>query len=462
MNSWVQRAYHSLPAPLRDAAAGAWGHYLRRIRYGPDYDALVAAATARETWTADEWQRYQGEQLASLLHRAATRVPYYREQWAARRARGDAAAWDRLENWPVLEKAAVRANPTAFVADDCDRRSCYREHTSGTSGSPLSLWWSRSTVRAWYGMWDARVRHWYGVTRHDRWAILGGQLVTPVTTERPPFWVWNGALNQLYLSAYHLRPDFIPHYVEALKRHEVRYILGYPSALATLAHEMVRSGRRLDLAVAIGNAEPLYGWQREVIATAFGCPVRETYGLAELAAAASECAEGSLHLWPDVGVVELASHDAEGPAAMICTGLLNVDMPLIRYAVGDAATPAAVAAPCRCGRTLPLLDSIAGRTDDVLLTRDGRTVGRLDPVFKHDLPIREAQIVQETLTRIRVRLVPDGTFDAAAARIVKHELRTRLGDVDVEFEPVNHIPRGPNGKFRAVVSQVHVGGARPA
>ena len=37
---------------------------------------------------------------------------------------------------------------------------------------------------------------------------------------------------------------------------------------------------------------------------------------------------------------------------------------------------------------------------------DGQRMGRLDPVFKADLPIREAQIIQASLEHIRVRFVP--------------------------------------------------------
>ena len=70
----------------------------------------------------------------------------------------------------------------------------YYEHTSGTTGKPLHLWHSRETLKAWYALTEARMRRWYGIERGDRWAILGGQLVAPVTRNRPPYWVWNLSL----------------------------------------------------------------------------------------------------------------------------------------------------------------------------------------------------------------------------------------------------------------------------
>src|SRR5437016_14584366 len=96
-------------------------------------------------------------------------------------------------------------------------------HTSGTTGQSLDLWRSKSTERAWYALFEARCRRWYGVSRHERWAILGGQLVTPVGLRRPPFWLWNAALNQLYMSSYHSAPDLVPHYLDSLSRYRIGY-----------------------------------------------------------------------------------------------------------------------------------------------------------------------------------------------------------------------------------------------
>jgi phenylacetate-CoA ligase len=455
VNERLLRLYHRLPPALRSVAATWHGWRLRRWRYGSETDRLVEEALERERWSAERWRNWQQERLAYVLHRAATRVPYYRRMWEERRRRGDRSSWELLENWPILEKEEVRRQLEAFLADDCDPRRMYEEHTSGTTGTPLKLWWSRQTVRAWYALFDARWRRWYGVSRRDRWAILGGQLVTPVSQRRPPFWVWNAALNQLYLSSYHLAPDLIPYYLEALERYQVRYLYGYSSSLNALAQEALRRGwRARGLAVVVTNAEPLFEYQRRAIGEAFGCPVRETYGMAEIVAAAGECEHGRLHLWPEVGLVEVLNPDSEGVGELICTGLLNADMPLIRYRVGDRGALAQEDSECACGRRLPGLARIEGRYDDVVLTPDGRQVGRLDPVFKTDLPIREAMIIQEALDRLRVRLVPGTGYDGKAAEAIRQRLRERLGPVEVMLEPVEQIPRGPNGKFRAVISKV--------
>src|SRR5437773_2349212 len=300
------RLYHRLPSPARSLAASLHGWYLRWSRYGRDTPRLIAEAQEREHWIAAQWDTWRQERLAYVLHRAATRVPYYRAQWAARRRQGAHASWEVLENWPILDNERVRETPAAFIADDRNPRWMFNEHTSGTTGKPLVLWRTHQTMRSLHALAVARTRAWHGVSRGDRWAMLGGQLVVPTASRRPPFWVWNAALRQLYMSTYHLAPDLVPHYLDALRRYEIVYLLGYPSALYALAQEVLRLGRGdVTMRVAITSAEPLPEWERETIATAFGCPVRETYGMSETVAWASECERGTLHLWPEVGLIEV-------------------------------------------------------------------------------------------------------------------------------------------------------------
>lgn len=389
-----------------------------------------------------------------MLDRAARRVPYYRRYWSERRRLGDRASWELLANWPVLEKDVLRASPADFVSDDRSPSRMFHDHTSGTSGKSLDVWLSRNTVQQWYAIFEARCRQWNGVSRHDRWAIIGGQLVATVTQDKPPFWVRNASLHQLYLSAYHLAPRHVASYLDALRKYRVRYIAGYPSAIHTLAREALRQGLEApSLAFVLTNAEPLLHGQRLEIEKAFRCPVRETYGMAEIVAGASECQAGRMHLWPELGQIEVMGRKpGDGELGeLVCTGLLNDDMPLIRYRVGDRGSLAPEGEPCPCGRRLPILDSVEGRVDDLLLTVDGRVVGRLDPIFKSGLPILEAQIIQDALDVIRVRYVPAEGFSGSTEQSLVDRVRERLGGVRVVLEGLDAIPRTSNGKFRAVI-----------
>ncbi len=460
MRSYLTRLYKKAPRPARTLMASGYGYYLRSWRYSPETEVYIKEALARESWSSEQWQDWQARELERLLKTATTQVPYYRAYWEERRRKGEDAAWERLENWPVLTKDALRETPEAFLADDARDKKLFKLSTSGTSGKPLTLWRSREAMRRWYALFELRWRNWYGVSRHDRWAILGGQLVTPVAQQTPPFWVWNAGLNQLYMSTMHISPQNVAHYLEALRRYRIRYLWGYASSLYALAHLALEQGLAAPkLEVAISNAEVLTSVQRESIAKAFGCRAVDTYGMAEAVAGASECDYGVMHLWPDAGIVEVLDDETDRvlPAGevgrLICTGLINHDMPLIRYEVGDRGSLSPDASRCACGRALPRLTAIEGRTIDNIITLDGRRIFWLNPVF-YGLPVREAQIVQEERERLEVKVVPTPAYSEGDRAAIRSRLLERVGDMTIDIQEVESIPRSANGKFRAVVNKV--------
>jgi phenylacetate-CoA ligase len=448
-----------VPSLLRSLVASAHGFCLRRWWYGPETETLVQGALEREHWSATQWEQWRCERLRFILRRAATQVPYYRKAWEKRREHGDDASWEELKNWPVLERETVRSNPRAFVAADCDLRKLCRWQTNGSSGAPLTIWSSRQTQRAWCALGEARWRRWNGVGRADRWAMLGGKWVVHDRQSEPPFWVWNAGLRQLYMSVHHTSAHRIPGYLEALQTYRIRYLWGCTSALNALAQEVVKLGRvDMPMAVVITNAEPVFDYQRKAIGEAFQCPVRETYGMAEMVAGASECAHGRLHLWPEAGWVEVLEGDQPMRAGiagdLVCTGLINPDMPLVRYRLGDRGVLVDSGGTCPCGRTLPELAGLEGGADQLLYAPDGRKIRRLDGVLPAGLPIREVQIIQETLDRVRVRYVPTPQFKSNEAHRMQGCLRERLGGVEVFMQPVAEIPREANGKLPALVCKL--------
>jgi phenylacetate-CoA ligase len=78
----------------------------------------------------------------------------------------------------------------------------------------------------------------------------------------------------------------------------------------------------------------------------------------------------------------------------------------------------------------------------------------LDPVFKGELPIREAQIIQESVDLIRVLVVAARGFNESHRTALVAALRERIGRVTVEINEVDTIPRGAGGKFRSVISRL--------
>lgn len=459
MADWKLRLYHQMPPFMRNWVASMRGYQLRSWRYGPETEQLVAEALERDHWSSEQWKTYQENRLQYVLHRAATQVPYYRQQWSDRRRKGDQSSWENLENWTILEKESLRQNPQAFVADDIAIAQMFHTHTSGTTGKPISIYWSKTGLRFWYALFEARWRRWYGLSMSSRWAILGGQLIAHVSQKDPPFWTWNRAMNQLYMSSYHIEPRNVPLYLKAIRDHSVEYIYCYTSSGYALAEEALRSNLDVpQIKAALTNAEPVYSYQRDAIVAAFQCPLYETYGLSEAVLGASECECGSMHLWPDAGITEVIDGSQSANVGeigdIVATGFANTDMLFVRYRIGDQAALKHADTECACGRSLPQMLQIQGRSDDVLYTVDGRRVGRLDPVFKANLPIHEAQIIQDQLDHLLVRVVPAPGYSNQVEHDISERLQERLGPIKIDFERLQQIPRTANGKFRAVISNL--------
>jgi phenylacetate-CoA ligase len=335
----------------------------------------------------------------------------------------------------------------------------YRDHTSGTTGTPVDFYSSREILRKWYALFEARWRRWYGVSLRDNWAIIGGQNIVPLKKDKPPFWVWNQAFHQLYLSAFHMRPDLMKYYLKAIKDYSVVHIYSYSESVHQLAQAALKENIKIKLKVVVTDAEPLFDYQRETISKAFDCPVRETFGQAEMLCAASECELGKLHLWSEAGYIELLDEsdlpvDNGSAGRIIGTSLLNESMPLIRYDLMDMAQLPLTQEQCKCGRTLPVVEKFIGRMDDIIYAKDGRQLVQFDIILGSHLKIREVQIIQETLDDFTVKVVPAEGWNDSTRKTLVDSLKDLAGDVNVNVEEVKEIPRTWAGKFRIIVSKV--------
>jgi phenylacetate-CoA ligase len=452
--------YHMLPYPFKVLAASTRGYQLRWWRYGSDTERLIADALDRERWTKEEWQAWRQERLARTLHRSATRVPFYQAYWQKQRRHGDQRSWEALENWPILSKEEVRSNPRAFIASDREVRRLFVDHTGGTTGQPTLIYESRDTVKQWFAIFEARLRLWHHVSSKDRWGIFGGQKVISLTQKEPPYWVQNWGLNQVYFSIFHISARTAREYVNALQKFGPTHLIVYPSSLSVLAGYVLEQNLQPPpLQVIFSNSELLFGHQKELIEKAFRCPVVDTYGMAELLSGASQCHASVMHYWPEMGFLEVQNQQTgeignrEASAGeYIFTSLLNQDMPLIRYKNGDSGSLPHWDVDCDCKRKLPRFGEVQGRSNDLILTPDGRKLYLLDSLF-NGLPLVEAQLIQEAINRIVVRLVPEKSYRSEVhSPAVTERLRGYLGDVQVQVVQVERIPRDENGKFRPYVS----------
>ncbi len=448
--------YRKAPTAMQCMATALYGYHLRRQRFGEAYRQELAELQEDGSGGPNELRALRESRLHHLIDHALKHVPYYRQLARERGFRTADVSLATLSNFfPPLDRDAVRENPYAFYSEGFTDRDVRVHSTSGTSGRPLRVRVSREALQRNYAfLADFLIRH--GAGPFSRSATFAGRSLVPGKRDRPPFWRPNPAMNDTLFSAYHLAPKYLPYYIDKLEEINPVYIDAYPSAIYEVAAAIVGSGQqgRIKPRFVMTSSETLLPNQRKMIERAFSCPVRDQYGAVELSAFIAEHQDGLLHAHPAFGLLELENdrEDTSGSAvsSFLSTGFLNLAMPLIRYRIGDLIEPAE---PDNGEAQVYLFHSIVGRRDDVILTPDGRRVGRLGPVFRVAEGIADCQIIQDSEGRVRLRAILHGGCKESDLWPVVAALRERVGEhVSVSVELVDELTRTRGGKFRPVIS----------
>jgi phenylacetate-CoA ligase len=413
-------------------------------------------------FSINEHQLSQEREFWKMYAFARARVPYYRDYPPVPSALPPVSEF--LSSLPILRKQTLRDQNERFWANP-PRPFTTVHTTSGTSGTPLRL----AASLAERAQVQAILDHWtYSVSgrRVPRTVVLSGFLVPEGTGTA---YALDPISNQLFLSIYDLAPEKGDRVRQLVESFDPDVIYGYASAVHQLARIMQGSPSAASRhRVAIVTSEVLEPHWRQVIEASLCRKVFDLYGNQEGSCLAISCEYDQRHVHPAVGIVELLSEDGKPVnrgewGRMVLTGLLRKSMPMIRYEIGDVAESTGFSTDCRCGLQWPTIGSIGGRAEDLVITRDQRRIGLLCFHSTRDLMgIREVQLVQRGFDRFLCRIVPADHFDQGVTEAtILREIGNRLRvPVAIEFEYLSQIPRGSNGKFKAVVVDFSESSAR--
>jgi phenylacetate-CoA ligase len=457
----LERIYRASPVWLQGLLLNAEAARIWRHRYGHQWERRVKHILNSETWSPEERREFQDRQLRAIL-KASSRSPYYRELY---RTLGinpeDIRNVEDIVRLPLLDKPTVREQGDALLTAPVPQQHWLHGHTSGTTGSPLGLWYDRETCWQTNAV-DQRQKIWAGMTGREWLGVLLGRIVVPLKQRRPPYWRANHVHKQVWFSSFHMSSENLPLYVSEIRRRGLRFLEGYPSTLYILASQVLSRRDRLPMQAVLTSSETLHQIQRDTIEKAFECQIFDFYGLAERVAFAGECqSHDGLHLAEEFAYIEVVDDEGQvvpdgTPGFLVGTSLHNRAMPMIRYRTSDVTSIRTD--PCPCGRTLRRIEPIRTKAEDVVVTPDGRMISPsvLTHPFKPLESVTKSQIIQEQLDWIRVLVVSGSAALPEAERShLLTALRDRLGDgIRVEIEEVDDITPEPSGKFRWVISRV--------
>ena len=189
---------------------------------GPAFERHQRKYIERESWSSDQFQNYVEESLRNQLLHAFQDVAYYHHKFREYGISEQDIIKFRMEDlprFPLLEKPFVRANTELLLTRHAAEHPPKYFQTSGTTGTPLRLYWDPECHQHNIAVRAARSFRWAGVDYREPRAVVAGRVILDPRRNLPPFWRFNVWEKQLYLSAFHILPQNMPDYVAALNKY---------------------------------------------------------------------------------------------------------------------------------------------------------------------------------------------------------------------------------------------------
>ena len=452
--------------------AGVVGARLERwIRYRRGDTGRHARDLLRLEWAPpSEVAADQRRRLSALLTHAARHVPYYREVLSERGVLDERGRLDlgRFGQLPLLDKGMIRARFDDLVSDDLAGRRWSYCSSSGSTGEPLRLIEDErhsDWLRAMPILCDSLIGRRVGERRLFLW---GSWREVVAGRESRRMRLGRRLRREAWLNTFRMSPRHMAQYVQTMNDFRPEHITAYAESAVDLARFIERTGRQVHspktLATSAGTLEPS---MRALLERVFRCAVFNQYGSIEVGGIANECdRHEGLHVTMPGVIVEILRPDGTAAAPgelgeIVLTSLFDYALPRIRYRIGDVGSWAERA--CSCGRSWPLLASVAGRISSTFVTADGILVAgeAINWAFHLQDWIAQWQAVQETVDHVLVKIVPrtDIADPLARRRLgveeIARSIRLALGEgCTVSFEFVDDIEPSPSGKRMFTLSKV--------
>jgi phenylacetate-CoA ligase len=427
----------------------------------------------RERWTETQLRDHQRRELAKVRALASANSAFYRR---FHRGLGDAPLgelpvltktalmdhFDEISTDPIVRLAELQVYLDELHSDDLFRGRYWVSATSGSSGRKSIIANNRqewAMILASY----LRANQWSGVrtgpAHRVKMAVVSSntpwhQSSRVAASARSPFI----ASERLSAAAP------LPEVVARLNKFQPDILVAYGSMIRTLAYEQLAGQLKITPRGVNSSSEVLTGEARAAATHAWNIAPFNVYAATETGGIAAECDQHrGMHLFEDLVIPEVVDDDynpvplGEPGSRLLVTVLFSRTVPLIRYEMTDRLRLADRL--CPCGRPFRLVESIEGRTDDVIVlcAPDGGTVGVHPVVFHQVLDLLDASGWQVSQQKQGLRVLvarPSAGFDQSATERGVQAALAAAGAVApvVHLLVVDTIPAGPAGKRPFVVA----------
>lgn len=351
-----------------------------------------------------------------------------------------------LEKLPIVTKDMIRNNPEALLTTR-NKKWLIKAHTSGTSGTPLTVF------ESWPSVWREQAyfycyRKRCGFTYGQKMVSLRGNLDRNETS------LYIHISKTLYLSSYNLNDKTIKEYYQKIKKLNPIAIEGYPSSLYNLCLLLKDNNYKCSIPICFTSSETMYDYQREFIEKTLCTTIYDHYGSTERTIRLSETLDHAGY-FEDPGY-SINEYTNEG---VITTSLINNAFPLIRYKMNDLIELNKFYSADKT--TSPKIKKINGRTISYIIGKDNThySDSALTFIFKSINHIRMAQFVQTEKGKIDINIVPEGDFNIADKQEILKMMDSKVGlkniDININLIDMDKIIYTSRNKLSLVINKIN-------
>ena len=411
-------------------------------------------------WPAERMREKQFRQLRLLIAHATANVPHYRDHlMRAGLSAPEDVSPETFLRWPVLDKRELQADATRFEATSmpAGHGEWRLVTTSGSTGEPLRAATTDAAIFVQHAL-VLRSQLWYGFDFRKKYGYLS------LYDEPGSFPDWGPPANAVFRTGRSTQmraTNDLGEQLDWICREMPEHLKAHAVTIRAVLEESRRTGRipkGIRNIIVYGQVLP-HG-TRELARELWGAALFDVYSSNEFGSIAFQCPEHpELHVQSEHVYVEILRDDgtpcAPGESGrVIVTDLQNFAMPLIRYDLRDHAR---LAAPCPCGRGLPVLGEILGRSSQIAVDPTGRRfLGHLNLEFWTTVaPITQRQVVQQTPSRLEVCYVAQRDLSPDEESEIARHIRIAMRyNYEIAFTRLARIARNAGGKFDDFVSIV--------
>lgn len=428
----------------------------------------VLDSLRRLDWDKNKLEKYQNLQLKRVVHNAYDNVVFY-HRWfkEAKLYPNDIKTKSDLNKLPLIKKSQLKnTSPKDLISKKASTNELKKITTGGSSGYPFSIYID-SLEDAWRKAIYLRANIVCGQKIRDRWATL----IDPQYA--------NGSSKFQNFFGVYVR-NIVPITLDREKRLQnvcalnPQILDGFPSALCLLAKDCKKEAQfKIKPRLIFGSGELIDKSAIKLLEQTFDAPYFDQFGCTEIDRSAWQCKERcGYHMDVDSVVMQFVDPAGNEVSAgekgeIVYTSLFNYTFPILRYNIEDVGVP--INDECSCGKKLPLMKVVEGRSNDFITLADQESLSPLHFIealgaFKLEKEIEQYRVIQQNTNciNILIRKTQTTVDEHKIKNTLLNNLETNIpqcfdsknSSVTVDIDFVDEIKCTDRGKLNVVCSNV--------